>query len=176
MIEKLSAALPPPGQAVLDPFLVVLKQVCRGACPTCDEKCVNAWLRSPNVMQARSDTHGRQKRPAKSRRRCRGQCKESRAKPRGSRLVQVLRRSLLCRCAFENDEVSSAALFLFVLSVSCCSEGGGGDLPACFSRLKIKTNLWTGVVWYTEAARGACRYTPGRRGHHEHYRKERLPL
>ena len=27
MIEKLSAALPPPGQAVLDPFLVVLKQV-----------------------------------------------------------------------------------------------------------------------------------------------------
>lgn len=28
MIEKLSAALPPPGQAVLNPFLVVLKQAC----------------------------------------------------------------------------------------------------------------------------------------------------
>ena len=32
MIEKLSAALPPPGQAVLNPFLVVLKQVRHAYC------------------------------------------------------------------------------------------------------------------------------------------------
>ena len=75
----------------------------------------------------------------------------------------------------ENDEVSSAALFLFVLAVPCWSECGGGDLPDCFSLLKIKTNLWTGLVWYTEAARGPG-HAPGRHSYHEHSRKERLSL
>ena len=38
MIEKLSAALPPPGQAVLNPFLVVLKQVMHRGTPCMRKK------------------------------------------------------------------------------------------------------------------------------------------
>ena len=61
-----------------------------------------------------------------------------------------------------------------LLSVPCRSECSGGDLPDCFSLLKIKTNLWTVVLWYTEA-RGPG-HAPGRRSYHEHSRKGRLPL